>query len=512
MRILIVDDEITIRRHLKLMLEEMDIEIFEAEHGIKALELLERVSIHIMLTDIRMPVMDGIDLIKETKARYPNVWPIVLSNYADFSLAQQAMRFGAKNYVIKATMEKKLLMDELMSAYREQQLIQQHRTTLDSNERMLLLNSLFHEALKKHESLHELRQRAAKLDIPFFQLDLPQSYFSLLEINRFTTWAQHRYSEQLDLALFSVMNVVAENLKSIDGRNEIIHLTRGQFIVLDIGEQNPAAHEIKCVEIQRILKEYLKLDASFIMHYSFCGMKSLTRELNNHLVDFDRLFYEERPLLSMNDAHLAAPVEIDLYRYLQQLESIEESSGQADKLYNWIEAYFQVIIYSRRPSFLVKEDLKLLITFIEKHGYIVSTELKESIEHQRQEQIGAYKQLFYAWMAKLQLVWGHRKEITEILYYIHSNYQRKITLDELSAYVHLSRSHLSKMFKDQLGVAITDYIEAYRMKQAKLLLRTTALTISEIGERVGISDIFYFSKLYKRFYRVNPSKDRQSVH
>jgi len=358
--------------------------------------------------------------------------------------------------------------------------------------------------------MHELRQRAAKLDIPFFQLDLPPSYFALLEINHFTAWAQDRYSGQMDLAVFSVMNVVAEKLKSNDERNEIIHLARGQFIVLDIGEQDMANHHIKCFEIQRILKEYLKLDASLIMHYSFCEMQGLTREVKDHLVDFDRFFYEDSLLLSSNDTHFVAPVEIDLYRYLQQLESIEDGRRQANKLYNWIEAYFQVIIYSRRPSSLVKEDLKLLITFIEKQGYIVSTELKESIEHQRQERIGAYKQLFYEWMTKLQLVGEQRKEITETLYYIHSYYQRKITLDELSSYVHVSRSHLSKMFKDHLGVAITDYIEAYRMKQAKLLLKTTTLTIAEIGERVGIADIFYFSKLYKRFYRVNPSKDRKS--
>jgi two-component system response regulator YesN len=104
---------------------------------------------------------------------------------------------------------------------------------------------------------------------------------------------------------------------------------------------------------------------------------------------------------------------------------------------------------------------------------------------------------------------AYRKEIVKVLSFIHEHYKDRITLDDICVHVNLSRSHLSKLFKDHQGVTVIEYVEGFRMKQARVLLRTTSLSVSEIAEQVGVNDIFYFSKSYKRYYHVNPSKDRQ---
>ncbi|MCJ8013532.1 response regulator [Paenibacillus sp. KQZ6P-2] len=510
MKILIVDDEISMRRHLKFMLQDVGFDIYEAGNGQEALQLLEDKPIDIMLTDIRMPVLDGIELIKEARVHFPKVWSIVLSNYAEFESAQLAMRYGAKNYVLKATVEKETLISELKMTYRERRVELEKINSLNSNEMKMLLNSLFHEGLYQHMNMNELRKRAEKLQIDFFQHEIPASYFAFLEIDQFFIWSQERFSGQTDLAVFSVMNIVSEKIKTYDVRNEIIHLANGKFVMLHIGERDASRHMEICKDIQQNLKAYLKLDASSLANYSFSSFEGLFAAIKAHIEDFDRLFYEDDAIILCQETTGTVRSDLDLYGFFQKIDSELTESFQSNQLYSWIESFFKLFIYLRRSPQVIKEDLRFLTAFLEKKGYMVTDELKRRIEKGQMNRLHQYKQLFHEWLQKLQLLGGQREEIIQALQYIHENYQQKISLDELSSAVHLSRSHLSKLFKDQLGVAVTEYVEAYRMKQARLLLRTTPLSIAEIGEQVGIPDIFYFSKMYKRFYQVNPSQDRNN--
>lgn len=508
MKILIVDDEISMRRHLKLMLQDIGFHIYEAGNGREALQVLEERPIDMMLTDIRMPILDGVELIKETRVHFPKVWSIVLSNYAEFESAQLAMRYGAKNYMLKATIEKEALISELKMTYRERKAELEKINRLNSNEMNMMLNSLFYDGLFKHVSISELRKRAEKLQIDFFQHALSDSYFAFLEIDRFFTWTQDRFAGHMDLAVFSVMNIVSEKIKTYDPRNEIIHLANGKFVMLHIGESDASRHMEQCKDIQHILKEYLKLDASLLVKYSFSSIEGLFAAIKAHFGDFDRLFYEDDAIILSHETECNVRSDLDLYSFFQKIDHELAGSAQSNQLYSWIESFFNLFIYLRRSPQAIKEDLRFLIVFLEKKGYMVTDELKRSIEKSQIDRLYQYRQLFHEWLQKLQLLGGQREEIIQALQYIHENYQQKISLDELSSAVHLSRSHLSKLFKDQLGVAVTEYVEAYRMKQARLLLRTTPLSIAEIGEQVGIPDIFYFSKMYKRFYQINPSQDR----
>lgn len=508
MKILIVDDEISVRRHLKLMLEGTGFELYEAENGQDALQLLEQKSIDIMLSDIRMPVLDGIELIKKARIQFPKVWTIVLSNYAEFELAQMAMRYGAKNYLLKATVEKESLISELRSTYQEQRSDLEKNNGLNSNEMMLLLHSLFNEGLRQHMSMNELRRRAEKLQIDFFLYEFPSSFYAILEIDRFSTWTHVRYAGQTDLAVYSVMNVVTEKIKEFQVRNELIHIADGKFVMLDVGENEAIRHAEKCKDIQRILKEYLKLDVSMLIGYPFSSLETLFGAIQSRSDDFDRFFYEGDAITLYQETTDMVRMDIDLFSFFHNLEGETNAIFQTNQLYSWVESFFNILMHLRRSPKLINEDLKLLITFLEKKGYMVTEELKQCIENQRLYRLHHYKELFNEWLQKMNLLGVQREEVVKALQYIHENYQHKISMDEVSAAVNLSRSHLSKLFKDQQGTAVTEYLESYRMKQARLLLRTTPLSIAEIAEQVGIPDIFYFSKMYKRFYQVNPSKDR----
>jgi len=119
-----------------------------------------------------------------------------------------------------------------------------------------------------------------------------------------------------------------------------------------------------------------------------------------------------------------------------------------------------------------------------------------------------YRELIQKWLHDSRFFSNYSKELARVIQYIHAHYTDRITLDDACAVANLSRSHFSKIFKEEVGMTLMEYVEMIRMNQARMLLKTTDFTIGQISEMIGISDIFYFSKLYKRRFRISPSKDR----
>mgnify|MGYP000954048322 FL=1 len=104
----------------------------------------------------------------------------------------------------------------------------------------------------------------------------------------------------------------------------------------------------------------------------------------------------------------------------------------------------------------------------------------------------------------------HADLIHKALRYIQSNYQGKITLEEVATLVNLSPSYFSKVFKEGMNCSFTSYLNRYRIDQSKLLLKTTAIPLSEIGALVGFEDQSYFTKIFKKNTGMLPGKYRRS--
>lgn len=111
LRILVVDDQHIERAGLRFLIREFNLplEVYEGENGLKALEVLERVSIDILLTDVRMPLMDGIELIRQARLRFPSLKIVIVSAYDEFAYAQQAMAYQVYYYLLKPVDNDKFL-------------------------------------------------------------------------------------------------------------------------------------------------------------------------------------------------------------------------------------------------------------------------------------------------------------------------------------------------------------------------------------------------------------------
>lgn len=507
-RLLVVDDERNVRRHISMMLRHSPYEIYEASNGSEALELLERVDVDLLITDIRMPKVDGIQLIRQALAAFPDLPSIVLSNYAEFQLAQQAIRSGAKEYLLKATLTEEELnqtIEQLLAATSKRK---QSSTGLDRNEMLTITRAMFHERLHNRISTSELKRRAHKHAIKLFQEDRTYQY-ALLQVDRFSDWLQDKYKGQVELAVFTVENFVSEWCQEIGVEQEIFHISEGKFLIVGSLKEDVDQHE-HYVQLQSVIDRFFSVSISVIYGYSAQDLDGLFTSIQQHLSDFDTLFYCPYGTISRVDRLLEEQrnEDVDVHQYFMELLRSSEEFMKIERLPLWIESFLELLAKVRRKPEFIKDDLMMLVTFIEKNGYSVDQAFQRRIKEMSAGHFKEYKQLFKDWLQDNRMYGLHQPEISKALQYIQEHFVEKITLDEVARVANLSRSHFSKVFKEEVGMTLIEYVEMVRMNQARMLLKTTKFSIGEISEMVGISDIFYFSKIYKKRYKVSPSKDR----
>jgi len=508
MNILIVDDEPPVREQLRWMLADSPYTVYEAASGEEALRVLRDHPIDFLIADIRMPGMDGITLIRHCLVEHPRTWSIVLSNYAEFSLAQQAIRYGAKNYLLKATLTAEELKDELEKLIRQKR-EQQTPAVLDQNERLTGLNALFDDRLNGRITTSELLRRVHKHRLDVFLGPYDGSEFVLFHADRFSRWIADKFRGQRELAVFSILNVGNEFIRRFGEQNHMFHLADQRFLLVFFRKPETGL-AAALAELKRSLKDCLGLDASMLHGYAFDDLDGLFGQVRMSLPDFREFFYRPVGVLLGRDqlpARDAADVGDD-YQYFAALFETREDFFRAEQLSVWIESFFNWLGQVRRNPDRVAEDLTALVGFIERAGYAVGRDVTDRLRDAGFDRLADYRELFQRWLSENRLIAGFSREIMPALQYIHEHYRKKLTLDDMCAAVNLSRSHFSKIFKRETGKTPMEYVEELRMNLSRMLLRTTSFSVGEISEMVGIGDIFYFSKLYKKHFNVSPSRDQ----
>lgn len=269
-RVLIVEDEYPIREHIKSMLNDTGYILVEAGSGEEALIILQSQTFDIMVTDIRMPKMDGIALIRQCIVQYPQMWSIVLSNYAEFELAQQAMRYGAKQYLLKAT----LTMDELQAEIKKMMQVKANanqNVPLDQNERITIMNALFNDRLHNNLSTPELIRRVAKHKLPFFT-----ESFNSLSID---FWLGYKVKIIRNIDEIHLESEIYEYKKEIQvtqdrfsGSKEIekVYVDHGNYICIEYAIHNYGYwKEITVEEMADVrLQQYYSMATQIISNYA----------------------------------------------------------------------------------------------------------------------------------------------------------------------------------------------------------------------------------------------------
>ncbi|BES63642.1 hypothetical protein SANA_00810 [Gottschalkiaceae bacterium SANA] len=502
MKVMIVDDERNIRDGIIHFIDwgSLDCEITaSAKNGQEALAILQDQEMDLIISDIKMPVLDGLELAKNVKDQYPETKMIILTAYSDFYFAKKAIQFDVVDFVVKNE-----FIQELPAAVEKAK--EQLKKERESRSQDL---SLDHAAYRKELLRRMLKGKAVEQkDRENYGSDAECKALIFCEIDEEA--AQKSGLDHKKLDLFVDKSFEQYQVDRIDWEeNSMVILVRGQ------GPLQTAV-----TAFVEMMKGFMNIDVR--MGISFNEGKTL------------RIIFDQA-----KEALLKGCQKDETIRYFQESE---HSGCQKEKTEKFSIERWQTLFFSK--SFGEHENLDELIV-----GFV--SELKCSGRNLKQIRmdflvLGAaiirrnkknedpewedIRKSYYQWIHSSWSLYclssqlrrllnviedvrmSQNQEKTSLVYgvnrYIQNNYQQNVSLQELSQALFLSGSYISRAYKKATGVTVTDAIHEYRLNQAMELLLRTDMKIYEVCIAVGIEDPAYFTRLFMRRVGMSPTEYR----
>lgn len=490
MKILIADDETPIREWIQYSIERSANSKFEiaaiAENGDEAYKAAVEKQVDIVITDIKMPGMDGLSLIKALRKELPYAAFIILTNYAEFSYAQEAVAYGARKYLLKSEMRGRDIIDALEEIENQNRaLLAGHEDNCYSTGYLDVFTCFQHRDdenfIRDFWIRHHLNEDEYHLVAAVYSRD------SLEE----KEVIDHFIEEQNIRILRPILQ--GNNIYLViqaEQEYELERTAKRFWQEWDAQGRGVVVSTCPVKENGRIM-EALEMAEALLGYGFFCENGYYTESDMNHRPAIDRVAIKKEYSKILNRI---------LYENMDIIS--EEISQWFDMLRNpalndveWARDIcirfslgMEELLQERRPE--CRDEKKISKTW-----------LFRDYEDYCMEQLKALyseKQFRYS------------PSIREAVSYIHRNYGKQdLSLKEVAASVYRSSEYLSRLFKAETGENFGTYLMKYRLDKAKELLVHTDMKIYEIADEVGYTTASYFSKVYRDYTGVSPEMTRQ---
>lgn len=543
LKIFLAEDEVVVRETIKRMIpwEELGFELVgEAADGEMALPLLIRQQPDLLITDIKMPFMDGLTLARLAKKEIPGLKVVILSGYDDFNYAKQAIGIGVEDYLLKPITKNALIerLSEIRSRYEHEKTQKEYYEKFQREMQAYEKNSSrdFFEALVGGSmDMMEVYKRAEKLG-----LDIVAEAYNVLI---FTMNCDEDFSGQRDEyssweaeSLELLENFFAGHSSAMLFRSNIFSygvLLKGQRETI---EENTRA----CVdEIRKILsrqdgrREWFLAVGQSVERLSQIQKSYHTASRafsQRYLYDENILYYDEMETME----HPGGQAETEDNAYLQKVDvnalnpAILQkflSNGLQEETENFVKDYFYAIGQEPMESLVFRNYVILnvrfsVISFIKGLGCDTNemesadTEevLAESGKNMESAIAYAKKMISQAIGIRDQNSGNKNRSILKTAVdFIDSHYMdEEISLNTVANVANVSSNHFSALFSQNMGQTFIEYLTSLRMNKAKELLRCTGMRSSEIAGEIGYKDAHYFSYLFKKTQGMTPSDYRKA--
>ena len=543
LKIFLAEDEVVVRETIKRMIpwEKLGFELVgEAADGEMALPLLLRQQPDLLITDIKMPFMDGLTLARLAKKEIPGLKVVILSGYDDFNYAKQAIGIGVEDYLLKPITKNALIerLSEIRSRYEHEKTQKEYYEKFQREMQAYEKNSSrdFFEALVGGSmDMMEVYKRAEKLG-----LDIVAEAYNVLI---FTMNCDEDFSGQRDEyssweteSLELLENFFAGHSSAMLFRSNIFSygvLLKGQRETI---EENTRA----CVdEIRKILsrqdgrREWFLAVGQSVERLSQIQKSYHTASRafsQRYLYDENILYYDEMETME----HPGGQAETEDNAYLQKVDvnalnpAILQkflSNGLQEETENFVKDYFYAIGQEPMESLVFRNYVILnvrfsVISFIKGLGCDTNemesadTEevLAESGKNMESAIAYAKKMISQAIEIRDQNSGNKNRSILKTAVdFIDSHYMdEEISLNTVANVANVSSNHFSALFSQNMGQTFIEYLTSLRMNKAKELLRCTGMRSSEIAGEIGYKDAHYFSYLFKKTQGMTPSDYRKA--
>ena len=543
LKIFLAEDEVVVRETIKRMIpwEELGFELVgEAADGEMALPLLLRQQPDLLITDIKMPFMDGLTLARLAKKEIPGLKVVILSGYDDFNYAKRAIGIGVEDYLLKPITKNALIerLSEIRSRYEHEKTQKEYYEKFQREMQAYEKNSSrdFFEALVGGSmDMMEVYKRAEKLG-----LDIVAEAYNVLI---FTMNCDEDFSGQRDEyssweaeSLELLENFFAGHSSAMLFRSNIFSygvLLKGQRETI---EENTRA----CVnEIRKILsrqdgrREWFLAVGQSVERLSQIQKSYHTASRafsQRYLYDENILYYDEMETME----YPGGQAETEDNAYLQKVDvnalnpAILQkflSNGLQEETENFVKDYFYAIGQEPMESLVFRNYVILnvrfsVISFIKGLGCDTNemesadTEevLAESGKNMESAIAYAKKMISQAIEIRDQNSGNKNRSILKTAVdFIDSHYMdEEISLNTVANVANVSSNHFSALFSQNMGQTFIEYLTSLRMNKAKELLRCTGMRSSEIAGEIGYKDAHYFSYLFKKTQGMTPSDYRKA--
>ncbi|WP_175991538.1 response regulator [Bacillus sp. Marseille-Q1617] len=506
--VMIVDDEPIIRFGLKSSIDWEDKNLHligDFSNGKQALEAMERTGhVDILITDIKMPVMDGITLMKKALQVNPKLKVVLVSSYNEFEYVREGLTHGAVDYILKQTLEPEQFSKTIHKCI--DKILEEEKVTerLDYAE----LANKIHERRKTEQSIKRIllrkepfqasEQRIENLPMPQLlllgsikDLDRLQDEFGFLYKNLIIEEIQERfYRETEDGYCFPI------------GENELI------FFLGNTEEPRDTVNKLK----QRIEKETaLKLVFSYAVvtdpgklvdgyHHAFLAGEQYFFQSDTVIFPYERGNEMHQKPLGLEEIKAMLHREHSLEKFLEaRFARWKEEDMHPDLIKKEAGNILKALYWN-------KVDLGVLM------DYISSMDSSETLE----ELTGLFHEARNECDMFLESESMHPHTDNELLDkalgYIHEHFTQEMTLQHVADHIHISRNYFSILFKRFMDINFIDYVIGLRINKAKELLSHTSLKVYEVAGESGFNDVKYFSKLFKKITGHSPGDYRTEHH
>ena len=501
-KVILVDDEEEVREAIRRRInwEEIGFTVVgTAEIGEDALELAENCEPDVVMTDIQMPFMDGLTMIRKLKEMIPDLRSVIFSGYDDFEYAKEAIRLEAEEYILKPVDAEELKEIFLRIKGRLDEKLKQRRN-------VELLSKYYEESrpmMKEQLIIGLLEGRELQFDLERYQNDYGfriESAFYCCGAFRITPLGDDREKLNKNLMAVSLKQIVAERFKGVLAVEAFVYL---DTVCVLARLKSTQQYSIFIEEMDKICKiAHKSLDANVSagigriygnaesIHTSFLEAKDAFHH---------RIFVGENQAICISDVDPSSSVED--YVSEKQIRHImrQVKTGTEASLEKEIRDFIEKL--KRSEVSLSQLELANINTDEELEGFSSMDEFADrliKITGILREKISS---------GRMDTT---KKLAEDARQYIQDHYgDSKLSVDDLCLHLGVGASYFSAVFKKETGMSFVTYLTNVRMNEAQRLLDTTDEKSYIIAGMVGYEEPNYFSYVFKRHFGISPSKYRQ---
>ncbi|WP_026486474.1 response regulator transcription factor [Caldanaerobius polysaccharolyticus] len=538
-KLLLVDDEEEVRKGIinKIQWEKYGFDVVaEAENGWDALDVAEKIVPDVVITDIKMPFMDGIKLAELLRDKYPTAKIIILTGYDEFEYAQKAIKLNVMDYVLKPVSSKELVdvlvkvkaqIDDEIAQKQDIQALREHYRKSLPVLREKFLTSLVMGKLGKNEILERSHNYGVDLNGSLFVVSVV-SIDNMVESAENLGFVLPEDSELLSFALLNICEEVVDKYGL-----GIVFLNDEKIVIITVSDQNDKYAVMDRTfsaleEIKKSVEKFLKFTVTIGVG-TVCGnTEGISDSYRQALSALDyKLVLGNNRVIWIEDIepHCENKVVFDDEKERMLTSCIrvgthEEVEGIIEKLFDGID-WTKVSI----------DDYKVYLMEIMTAILKTAAALNLNTEEVFGSNFGVFNEMYKfdsirgvkEWLKNIcvkimNCISNDRKSTYKLLVekakeYAQNHYSESdITIDKICKFLHISPTYFSFIFKKETKMTYMNYLLQIRMNVAKELLKTTNMKVFEIAEKVGYPEPNYFSYSFKKYVGMSPTEYRNSAN